>query len=168
MYKINHDSIQNVVSDACQKTEGKSLTIDSTFRGHLVSSSLRPDLVQYDDNKKKAVIVDINSPASSRQTFWQCGPGQLREIFLLQFYDRRLKRLKWSAPVYILICSSSGVDTTPYRPKSPRRLRPPPPWSHRPSRKSTSRALDTRFASVVVWYWSAPPLQTSSQSESQY
>ena len=104
MYKHRHDSIQNVISDACQNSEGKSLTIDSTFRGHQVPSAPTLSNTMITRRKPSSWMSRVPSSANplTKLTLKNC-----RSIL---FYDRRLKRLKWSArPVYTLICSSSGV-----------------------------------------------------------
>ena len=52
-----------------------------------------------------SVIVDIKSPFLGK-SFDNVDPSNCEKY---SFYDGRLKRLKWSAPVYTLTCSSSGV-----------------------------------------------------------
>jgi hypothetical protein len=106
MYKHRHDAVQNVAVNAYeQSVDISSVTVDKCFRGDLVSSSLRPDIIKYDDVKKSAVIIDAKSPYLG-QSFDKVHDANCSKY---GFYDRRLRRLDWTASVHTLICSSSGV-----------------------------------------------------------
>lgn len=107
LYKKRHDAIQNVVADAISGLDdaARSLTVDRTFRGTLASSSLRPDIIVYHDSSRKATIADVKSP------FHGASFDSVHSLNCKKygFYDRVIRRKKWSCTVDTLICSSSGI-----------------------------------------------------------
>ena len=105
IYKRRHDVSQNLIADVCLQN-GFEITVDKTYRGDIVTSSLRPDIIKYEEAKKVSVMVDCKCPFSGGSHFHKVNKMNCDKY---SFYGRRAEPKGWKNSVHTFICSSSGI-----------------------------------------------------------